>query len=117
MFYLIIIIIIFYVKQLSAWKNYINQVWDQDGVRRRADLDHLLVQPSTGQQPASWAGADDGRGRQQAPPPRTLSLRKNSILFLTPAQPRLAELAGMRIKLTLRREGDSQLANNAFDFR
>jgi len=76
------------------------QVWDNEGFRRM-DLDHLLVQPT----------------HNQTSDTRTLSVRKTSIIFLTPAQPNLHRLANMKIKLTLLREGDGQLANNAFDFK
>lgn len=75
------------------------QLWD--GSRRALELEHLLHQPE----------------QQHPSQPRTMSIRKNTIIFLTPAQPNLFKLnPNIKIKLTLRRSGDGQIANNAFYF-
>ena len=76
------------------------QVW-KDGVHRK-DLDKFLIQPSF----------TNGRTGERA-----MYIRKSSITFLTPNQPLLHDLGHEAvIKLTLKRGGDGQLSNNAFDF-
>ena len=76
------------------------QVW-KDGVQRE-DLDKFLIQPSMNE-------ARTGE--------RAMHIRKSTITFLTPHQPLLHDLGhDAIIRLTLKRDGDGQLANNAFDF-
>lgn len=74
------------------------QVW-KNGVRR-PEMEHLLRQPA-----------------MQESSDRTLCIRKSTVIFLTPAQPNLKRLEpGSQIRITLRRGGDGQFANNSFNF-